>query len=142
MTNSYSLVDLSSLSITYDRCNDWLYANWQGHQDKQSVQTGCQQILDSLRLIPCHKILNDNTNVTGDWIKAARWVGEDYFPHLADAGLHYLAWVHSPDCLSRRAIELAISFVARPTVVVVSFEEVASAYTWLRANARCHTGSQ
>ncbi|WP_143435087.1 hypothetical protein [Hymenobacter roseosalivarius] len=93
-------------------------------------------LLACLRRFPCQKLLNDSSGVTGDWKLAAKWIGEYFFPLLADAGLHYMAWVYSPNYFSRRAINLALSFVRQPVIVVVNFEEVASAYTWLREKVR------
>jgi hypothetical protein len=130
MIGPQPLLDISYISITYDHCNEWLYVDWKGHQDEQTVQAGCLQLLTYLRATNCKKVLNDNSNVTGDWECASRWLGQEFLPRLAEAGLHYLAWVYSPNYLSRRAIDTALSFVTIPTVV--SFEDVDAAYTWLR----------
>jgi hypothetical protein len=130
MSGPQHLLNISYISITYDRCNSWLYVDWKGHLDEQSVRAGCHQILTYLRLTNCTKILNDNSSVSGDWECASRWLGQEFLPCLAEAGLLYLAWVYSPNYLSRRAIDTALSFVTVPTVV--SFEDVDAAYTWLR----------
>ena len=128
------LLNTPSLCLAYDYCNQWLYADWKGQQDKLSVQAGCQQVLEWVRRTQCQKMLNDNSSLTGHWEEPSRWLGEDFFMSLAEAGLHYLAWVHSPNYLSRRALDDALSFVSEP--MIVSFEDVASAYTWLSKSVR------
>lgn len=128
------LLDTSSITIAHDLCNQWLYIDWKGPQNEQSVRAGCEQVLTFLRLTKCQKILNDNTNVTGDWQEASRWIGEEFIRSLAEAGLRYLAWVYSPNYLSRRAVDSTLAFVTCP--MVVSFEDLASAYTWLRESVR------
>lgn len=133
MISPQILLDVSSLCITHDQCNKWLYVDWKGPQSTESVRWGCGQLQTFLRSTGCHKVLNDNTNATGDWEKAARWIGQEFLPVLASAGLHYLAWVHSPNYLSRRAMEITLSFVTTP--VVVSFADMAGAYAWLRSKA-------
>jgi hypothetical protein len=124
------LLNISYISITHDLCNDWLYIDWKGHLDGPLVRAGCEQILICLHSTSCKKILNDNSSVTGDWECASQWLGQEFLPNLAEAGLHYLAWVYSPNYLSRRAIDTALSFVTTPTVV--SFEDVDAAYSWLQ----------
>ena len=131
MIHSEQLLNISYISIIHDHCNNWLYVDWKGHQDEQSVRAGCLHVLTCLRATNCKKILNDNSNVNGDWERASRWLGQDFLPLLSEAGLHYLAWVYSPSYFSRRAIDTALSFVTIPTVV--SFEDVDAAYSWLRS---------
>ncbi|SMC00344.1 hypothetical protein SAMN00120144_1958 [Hymenobacter roseosalivarius DSM 11622] len=33
MVALFTLTDTKSITIVYDRANDWLYAEWKGHQD-------------------------------------------------------------------------------------------------------------
>ena len=128
------LLDTSSITIAHDLCNQWLYVDWKGRHNEHSVRVGCKQVLEFLRLTKCQKILNDNTNVIGDWQEASKWLGEEFIHCLTEAGLRYLAWVYSPDYLSRRAVDATLAFVSCP--MVVSFEDLASAYTWLRESVR------
>jgi hypothetical protein len=134
MADSQVLLDISSICVIHDEYNQWLYVDWKGPQDPESVRGGCEQVLQFLRATGCRKILNDNTNATGDWEKAARWIGQECLPSLAAAGLQYMAWVYSPNYISRRAIDTTLSFITIP--VVVSFEDVAAAYAWLRSCVR------
>lgn len=134
MTGLHVLLDISSICITHDLCKGWLYVDWKGPQGPESVRWGCEQIHVFLRSSGCHKILNDNTNATGDWERAARWIGQEFLPTLAASGLEYVAWVYSPDYASRRAIDLTLSFITVP--MVVSFEDVAAAYAWLLSTKR------
>ena len=58
------LLDTTSIAISFDPDNQWLYAEWKGPQDVQSVQTGAMEMLRLLRETGGHKVLNDNRLVT------------------------------------------------------------------------------
>ncbi|WP_133273182.1 hypothetical protein [Hymenobacter radiodurans] len=130
------LLNTPSICIAYDHCNQWLYVDWKGEQCELSIRAGCQALLECLQRTKCQKMLNDNSNLEGPWQEASRWLDEAFFHKLADAGLHYLAWVYSPNYLSRGIIDDALSCVSKP--MVVSFEDLASAYTWLSESVRPH----
>ncbi|GAB3226167.1 hypothetical protein GCM10027346_08210 [Hymenobacter seoulensis] len=123
------LYDTPSLSICYDLNNHWLYVEWKGTHDATSAQTGGELILQLLAQRPCRKMLNDNSQVTSDWEGGARWVGGSYYSLLADKGMRYVAWVYPPHWSARKSMDTAMQFVTRPMVVL--FDDVASAYTWL-----------
>ncbi|GAB2478704.1 hypothetical protein GCM10011375_18280 [Hymenobacter qilianensis] len=130
------LLDTPSICIAHDHCNQWLYVDWKGEQNESSIWVGRQQLVEWLRRTKCQKMLNDNSNLEGPWQEASQWLDEAFFQTLADAGLHYLAWVYSPNYLSRSVIDDALSCISKP--MIVSFEDVASAYTWLRESVRHH----
>ncbi|MCC3156734.1 hypothetical protein LJ737_05760 [Hymenobacter sp. 15J16-1T3B] len=118
------------LTIAYDYANDWLYANWTGEQDYDSVHAGCLHMLEVLKQERCHKVLNDNREVTSMWSEAAEWGGTVWFPLMADAGLEYFAWVYSPNHYSRLSTDLMLSHTTRP--LVLAFNDAAIAQAWLR----------
>src|SRR3712207_2843485 len=89
------------ISIEYNPEQHYLLADWTGFQTKESVQEGCERILESMGQFNCYKILNDNTHVQGIWSSAAEWVGADWFPRMRQAGMVSFAWVYSPSMFSR-----------------------------------------
>lgn len=123
------LYDTPALSISYDADHEWLYVEWKGLHDANSAQTGGELVLHYLRTQPCRKMLNDNSEVIGDWEKSARWVGSYYYQQLAEHGVQFVAWVGPPHWPARKSMEAAMLFISKPMVVL--FEDLASGYSWL-----------
>ena len=126
----HTLYQNQHLSIAYDYLNEWLYVDWTGDQDLDSVREGCLQMLDCLRQERCSKVLNDNRRVTNMWSDASEWGGKVWFPMMAEAGLEYFAWVYSPNVYSRLSTDLMMSHTARP--LVLTFDDKDTATAWLR----------
>ncbi|QIX61896.1 hypothetical protein HER32_12165 [Hymenobacter sp. BT18] len=118
------------ITIAYDYGNDWLYANWHGDQNLETVQTGCGFMLDHLRAERCRKVLNDNREVTSMWADAAEWGGHEWFPAMTAGGLEYFAWVYSPNVYSRLSTDLTLQHTTRP--IIVTFDDIDTAEAWLR----------
>ncbi|GAA3940819.1 hypothetical protein [Hymenobacter algoricola] len=123
-------IDTPGLCIAYDPANQWLYVEWKGEHDEASALRGGYEVLRCLQLRPCAKILNDNSQVTTNWEKAARWVGEYYYDQLAQRGVEYVAWVYPVHWAVRNSMDTAMKFVTRP--LVVTFDDLATAYGWLQ----------
>lgn len=123
------LYDTPTLSISFDPAHHWLYVEWKGQHDASSARTGGELVLQLLHNRPCHKMLNDNSQVTSDWEQGARWVGSEYYTQLARQGVRHVAWVCPPNWSARKSMDTAMQFVSRPMVLL--FDDVASAYTWL-----------
>ena len=124
------LYDTPPLCITFDPATKWLYVEWKGYHDARSARSGGELVLQYLNQRPCHKMLNDNSQVTSDWEAGARWVGTEYYQQLARLGIRHVAWVCPAYWPARKSMETAMRFVTRP--VVVLFDDVASAYSWLQ----------
>ncbi|MGY2131177.1 hypothetical protein ACW9KT_03040 [Hymenobacter sp. HD11105] len=124
-----TLLDEPHLTISYDSRNQWLYADWAGVQDLQTLQRGSEQILLHLQAEHCSKILNDNTRVTSISAQARGWVEQGFLQQLAGVGLEYMAWVYAPDFNSRFSTDLTFLRITRP--VVVGFNDLVAAYAWL-----------
>ncbi|GAB2962165.1 hypothetical protein GCM10027048_33210 [Hymenobacter coalescens] len=122
-------VDTPGLAIGYDAANEWLYTDWRGEHDQASSQACCLLMLEALRRHPCRKILNDNSSVTRQTMQLTPW-SRWWLGEMMHAGLQYVAWVYPRNFEARQATENAIRFIQRP--VVASFDDVASAYVWLR----------
>ncbi len=127
------LLSRPSLIIGYDAERDWLYTDWRGPQNQETVQQGCEQMVIFLRAMGSCKILNDNTNVTVPWIEQGSvWVMDYLLPRLQAAGLHYLAWVYGPTHESWRSVNMTLALaLAKTDMELEAFPDVASACTWL-----------
>jgi hypothetical protein len=130
MHNPHPLVDTPGLSIAYDDANRWLYVEWKGEHSALSAQSGGLEVLRCLRLCPCTKLLNDNSQVTSNWEKAAQWVGEYYYDQLAQRGVQFVAWVYPAHWAVRNSMDSAMKYVTRP--LVLTFDDLATAYSWLQ----------
>lgn len=124
------LQETAYISIFYDYSHDWLYANWHGEQNLETVQTGCGFMLQHLQAERCRKVLNDNREVTSLWADAAEWGGREWFPAMTAGGLEYFAWVYSPNVYSRLSTDLTLQHTTRP--IIVTFDDIDTAKAWLR----------
>ncbi|SHJ37383.1 hypothetical protein SAMN02745146_2955 [Hymenobacter daecheongensis DSM 21074] len=127
--NLHPLVNTESLFIAYDQDNDWLYADWKGIHTQASAQAGCEQILQCLKLRPCRKILNDNSNVFRAEFRLTGW-GLSWLHELGSLGLECLAWVYAPDFKARQDAEALLPLITQP--VLATFDDLASACWWLQ----------
>lgn len=120
----------STIAIYFDYQESWLYVDWIGDQDGDSVKAGALRMLELLRQEQCRKVLNDNRRVTSMWADAAVWGGTEWFPAMTEAGLEYFAWVYSPNVYSRLSTDLTLQHTTRP--VVLTFDSMDTATAWLR----------
>ncbi|UOQ77885.1 hypothetical protein MUN84_04360 [Hymenobacter sp. 5516J-16] len=123
------IIDSPGITISYDYHNKWLYVNWWGEHNQESGRAGCDLILTVLSEWPAAKILNDNSNVTRAALQLTTW-GISWLRDMYAAGLRYLAWVYAPDFQGRAAADKMMRYLEKP--LVATFDDVASAYTWLR----------
>lgn len=121
----------SNILIEYNHADDWLYVNWRGYQNYDSVVAGCEMILNFLQDRQCTKVLNDNTNVEGIWSGASRWVGQDWMPRMQAAGLQCFAWVYSPSTFSRLSTDKTLKHT-EDLSFIRTFEDIEAASDWLR----------
>ena len=121
----------SHLSISYIVADNWLYVNWRGYQNYDSVVAGCEKMLEIMQEQRCYRILNDNTKVEGQWSAAAKWGADVWFPAMREAGLEWFAWVYSSSMFSRLSTDKMVSLTENPDFIGV-FEDVDLAKDWLR----------
>ncbi|WP_210463882.1 hypothetical protein [Rufibacter roseolus] len=126
------LISEPHIAIRHSMAGDLLYADWVGEQTEATVRDGCERILKVLAFHQCHKLLNDNTRVTGMWSDAAEWVALDWIPRMHRAGCRFLAHVYSPDVYARLSADKALGFGVRG-VMVTTFQGKEAAEEWLRA---------
>jgi len=118
------------LSLFFDQANKWLYAEWQEHQNLETVHEGCQLLLQTIQEKKCYKLLNDTTRVVGMWSAATELIKNDFFQQMGALGVSYIAWVHSSNCISRYTTDWLLQQVNSP--VTTTFEDLPAAYSWLQ----------
>ena len=119
------------ITISYDHLNEWLYADWRGNQNLVSAQQGGHDMLRLFAQQRCQKVLNDNRYVTSMWNEAVEWAAKGWFPAMMAAGLHYFAWVYSPNVYSRLSTDLTLQFT-QGSAVIATFDDLETARGWLR----------
>ena len=122
-----SLFKAKNIEIFYDAANHYIYCNWIGYQNKQSIMSTGAIILDLLKQKRVSKVLNDNTLVTGPWRDAAEWTATVWFPAMINAGLKNFAWIFSKNLFS----ELSAKMAMPESDVVKSFNGLEEARRWL-----------
>ena len=127
-----TLLQKPHITIAYDHLEDWLFADWHGNQNLESVQNGALEMLRLMALQRTNKVLNDNTLVTSMWSDAAEWGGRVWFPQMVEAGLEYFAWVYSPNIYSRLSTDLTLQHTPGSRPVVATFDDLNTAKSWLR----------
>ncbi|MCX2739203.1 hypothetical protein [Pontibacter anaerobius] len=123
-----------SIAIEFNPMDGWMYVNWRGYQNKESVMAGCLKMLDIMKEIACYRILNDNTLVEGQWSSAAKWLADKWFPAMFEARLQQFAWVYSPSTFSRLSTDKTLKLANFPESIKV-FDDIAQAKDWLRSQA-------
>jgi hypothetical protein len=120
----------ASITISINEAQKYIYADWTGYQTLQTVQEGCERILDAMVHQSYSKVLNDNTRVEGIWSSAAEWVGADWFPRLKQAGMKAFGWVYSPSMFSRLSTDKSLRFTYDTRGIEV-FDKFTDAENWL-----------
>ncbi|MDB5234341.1 MAG: hypothetical protein JWR44_1334 [Hymenobacter sp.] len=124
------LYEVPTHTLSYDYAPEWLYLDWHGHLDDESVMAGALKLLELLQMERCSKVLNDNTNISGIWADAAKWGAEEFFPMLHDAGCRHFGWVYSPDTYSKLSAELAMQHTTAG-IIIMAFRNIDTATSWL-----------
>ena len=122
-----TLVKEKFIEISYEPSGNYLYSNWIGFQNEESVKKGCEIMLSQLKKKGCNKVLNDNTKVTGPWQSASEWVGTVWFPKMEQAGLRHFSWVFSPNIFA----ELSAKKAMPSSGIVKAFNAMGEAKQWI-----------
>lgn len=125
--NMESLFKAKNIEISYDPSNKYLYCNWLGFQNKESIIKSGGIILDLLKQKHVSKVLNDNTQVTGPWQDAAEWTVTEWFPNMIKSGLKHFAWIFSNNIFA----ELSAKKAMPSSEFIRSFNDHREAQTWL-----------
>ncbi|RYU89591.1 PAS domain S-box protein [Mucilaginibacter terrigena] len=129
-TDHQTFYEGSFVKIRYQPDGQYMDVDWKGYQNYESVVKGCNILLDLMQKNNCHKVLNDNTHVKGNWSEASDWGAEVWFPAMAAAGLNKFAWIYSPSTFSRIAANVSLPSEF-DLVQVAFFDEKNTAMEWL-----------
>lgn len=129
-TDEFSYYQDETINVELNAAENRLDVNWTGYQNFKSVQDGCLIMLDLVKKNQVNKILNDNTEVRGNWSEASDWVSAECLPALAEAGIQYLAWIYSPSSFSQLAAEKSAAPL-KSTINIQFFKEKTAAIDWL-----------
>ena len=111
----------------YDVDGKYMYCDWTGFQNKESVMSMGEEILKLVKQQNYTHVLNDNTHVTGPWQEASQWTSDVWFPSMFEAGLQKFAWVLSPNIFA----ELSAKKAMPDTDTVKGFNNLDDAREWL-----------
>jgi hypothetical protein len=127
------LIVNENVSISYDDTNEWLYVDWQGEHTPETSYATCWLMVEALRMQPCSKILNDNSNITYTTAELPDW-GKLWLRDMEGAGLQYMAWVLPRNAPKLQTTDLSTRPFRKP--LVVTFSDVATAFEWLHKQQR------
>jgi hypothetical protein len=120
------------LTVEHNRADNWIHARWHGPQTLGSIMDGGLTYVDMLRAAPCPKLLNDHTELTGNFTEANPWIEQVWTPLILDAGLRYFAQVLSPDIFGQLAIE-NLQMRIGEVFEMRMFDSLEAAQQWLRS---------
>lgn len=129
------LYKANNIEIYYDSMNRYFHCNWIGYQNKVVLLHSGAVILDLLKQKSVVKILNNNTKVEGPWTDSSEWTATQWFPDMAQAGLHHFAWVLSPDAFAELSARRAMPTAGRINIQLFdsSNDSFNDAVTWLHS---------
>jgi PAS domain S-box-containing protein len=130
-TDNKTFFKASFIEIFYDPEHKYMETNWVGFQNVDTVKAGCMEMLKILKCNNCFKVLNDNSEVKGNWSEAADWAGEVWFPMMEAAGLKLFAWIYSPSTFSALSAKRSVD-VKVGNVITQFFTGREDALDWLK----------
>ena len=120
------------LTIYFNQIDNWIYADWTGFQTTETIKDGSEQVLQAIKKSGVHKLINDNTHLTGMKANAVEWLATNLAPRLQSAGLQYLSWIYKTNSFSEASADLVLSN-SETDIIVIVFDNVAMAEKWLRS---------
>ena len=131
-TDNTSFYESDNVSMKLNADKKSLEVDWKGFQSLETVQKGCIAIIDFIKLSNYSKILNDNTNVLGNWSEASDWGREFFFPELERLGITHFAWIYSQSTFSQLAANKSID-IMHGKITTQFFTSVPEAKDWLNS---------
>lgn len=119
-----------SVFITLYQREDYLVAKWHGHITSEDVVVAAMAYCQLIRTHPCTKLLNDKSEITGEWEEANDFLEFDWIPAVVQAGLRSIAHVYSQNMLSCSS-EYELFLRAAPQLQIANFTNVSLAEAWL-----------
>ncbi|MBC5775333.1 hypothetical protein H8S95_14735 [Pontibacter sp. KCTC 32443] len=123
--------------LTITQGPDYIYAKWRGHITADDVVNAAKAFLEYMKEHPCTKLLNDKSEVTGDWQDANDWLEFDWLPAVYHAGLRCMAHIYSHSMFSQLSARDLRDRVM-PPLLMQNFLDFDSAEKWI-LNCGKHT---
>ncbi len=111
---------------------DFFYIKWCGHINSEDTIAVAKKYLELQQSFHCPKILNDKSDVTGDWAEANDWLEYEWLPLAVAAGLRYFSMVVSRD-LHDLAPAQDLQKRFSPDCEVKLFRDLTQAKEWLES---------
>jgi predicted glycosyl hydrolase (DUF1957 family) len=125
------LIQHSYATFDIDHRNEWFYLNWIGEKNEIDINEICAQILPEIRKYGFTKVLNDNRSVTGIWNPELKYITDEWFRDIRQAGIRHFAWISNENFIHRVILESFIrSLQGAPAIRV--FDTAEEAEAWLR----------
>ncbi|WP_242916586.1 STAS/SEC14 domain-containing protein [Pontibacter liquoris] len=105
-------------------------AKWHGHLTADDIVTAAKLYAKLLVKTPLRGLLNDKSEVTGDWSDANDWLEFEWAPQVVHLGLRCMAHVYSENMFSRLSARDLKQRVL-PLLQMQNFDNRANAVTWL-----------
>jgi hypothetical protein len=125
------------LAIYYDSGNDWLFLDWAGKLTLPAVQEACVAVAQCYLQRAYSRVLNSNLHVTGSCTEVATWLGMEFLPYLAVAGVEHVAWISAPSSVGRTLEQTVLEWVSE--LVLHLFDTTDEAIAWLQQTRLSHT---
>jgi hypothetical protein len=120
------------LTLYLNKTDNWIYADWTGFQTTETIKNGSEHLLQAVLDSGVHKLINDNTHLTGMRANAVEWLALNLAPRLQTAGLQYISWIYKTNSLSEASADLVLS-ISQTDIIVIVFDHVTMAEKWLRS---------
>lgn len=116
--------------VTLRQRPNYIETKWSGHITADDVVCVAQAYLELLRSSGCPKLLNDKSDVTGDWQEANDWLQYEWLPRAREAGLRHMAHVYSFETFNTLSAHEFYDRVS-PELCIKNFYERQLAEEWL-----------
>lgn len=119
------------ISIFYDEINDIVHVKWKGHMNAEDVLMAAKAYLGLQEKWKCPNLLNDKSQVTGDWEDANNWLEYEWLPDAVQLDLKRFAHVLSQDFQQMASAKDMIERFAKHCEAAL-FWDVEMAQKWLQ----------
>lgn len=130
LTNAFGKV---YLTIKADAANKWVHVIWEGYLSENTIKTGGQAILDTIKVTGYNCVLTDMLLVLGP-IRTTGWTEDVWTPAMAKAGLEHMALVNAPGAIA--ATDIFNYHNQQKHFHTEIFSKTADAGQWLRQQCR------
>lgn len=129
------LLDTPTLTVRHNAQLQLLHVIWRGPYDAEAARAGGELMLPFISHTHCTLMLNDSSEVFGDWWKAGEWLGQVFVAELIKRGIKVAAWINSMDWPSRHSVASTLPHMQGIEIRIFDFDEQEEAYAWLLSKA-------